>query len=139
MQNDGTHADQRKGRPFTEENINEIANSITGDAAHKTALKKNWRALLMEELRPTDAQKRNIQNIPGKAVQEIQDALSDYADKGGKISVHFGTPDSDGVLEISINRAAQGSSDISAQFTYDFFKCTFDANCGNWRCGFNIP
>lgn len=100
----------------------------------------DWRGFLEQRFSLSDAEQRALRELPPEVVDEIANAVRALTKSGGAIAVAL--PEGRKGGEITFfgpeasprRRAAARPSGDSSRYTIPIVKCSFDANCRNWRC-----
>jgi hypothetical protein len=127
---------------LTSSNVNQLIRPLLGQkgpAGRAAKLGKDWRAFIASELSLSKAQTDNLQNIPAEEVEKVQRALREAIKHGGEFSLSLGSESArkGAAGELTIKGAAAAGK-TARSFTIPLVKCTFDANCRNWKCKFGL-
>lgn len=111
--------------------LNEWFRSALTDPARANELKQNWMQLLQKELQLSDSQKEHLSLVPAEHAKELQAAIAQAVDQGGKVYIERDSERAPGQLIVEPNPNGR----VEPAFSVGIFHCTFDANCRNWHCG----
>ncbi len=113
---------------------------------------RDWRTYIDARFRLSEAERETLASLPDEVVDHIADAVHTAMSRGGALSVRLPRGKEGGEIVIfgpapgeraskrtkkaSVTARTAGSSTSpgSAGFKIPILKCTFDANCRNWRC-----
>ena len=125
---------------LTANRVNQLIRPLLGQKSDRRAAKlgKDWRAFIAGELSLSKTQLDNLRSIPPAEVDKVQQALREAIDGGGEFSLTLGSESvrKGAAGELVITRGAASAS--ARSFTIPLVKCTFDANCRNWKCKFGL-
>ena len=137
---------KKSGKPsakpaLTSNNVNQLMRPLLGQKGpdrRAAKLGKDWRAFIASELSLSKTQTDNLQNIPPEEAEKVQRALREAIKHGGEFSLSLGSESArkGAAGELTIRGAAAGKT--ARSFTIPLVKCTFDANCRNWKCKFGL-
>ena len=128
---------------LTSNNVNQLIRPLLGQkgpAGRAAKLGKDWRAFIASELSLSKTQTDNLQNIPAEEVEKVQRAFREAIKHGGEFSLSLGSESArkGAAGELTIKGAAAAAGKTARSFTIPLVKCTFDANCRNWKCKFGL-
>jgi hypothetical protein len=128
--------------PLTAANVNALAarilNHEPGTEEQATLLRSGWRNLLRQEFALEPIQQRNLAEIPADAIRQIQNALDHAFGARGGVRLELGNAQTGGHLTITPPTAPEAGMAVP-HLNIGVLKCTFGADCSNWRCGPNLP
>jgi hypothetical protein len=116
--------------------INEVLKRDASDR-DQHELAHDWRRFLKSHFELSDAQTTHIDAIPDGEVAKVRDATKRAIEKHGAVKIALGSDSEGGTLEVTDSE--QQGSNVGKDFIWWFFRCTFDADCGNWQCHFQMP
>ena len=127
---------------LTANRVNQLIRPLLGQKRERSAarLSKDWRAFIAGEFSLSKTQLDNLRSIPPAEVDKVQQALRETIEGGGEFSLTLGSDSArkGATGELIIMRGPASASASARRFTIPLVKCTFDANCRNWKCKFGL-
>lgn len=125
---------------LTGNRVNQLIRPLLGQKGDRRAarLSKDWRAFITSELSLSKTRLDNLRSIPAAEVDKVQRALREAIERGGEFSLTLGSESArkGAAGQLIVMRGTAAASVRS--FTIPLVKCTFDANCRNWKCKFGL-
>lgn len=125
---------------LTPNRVNQLIRPLLGQKGDRRAarLSKDWRAFVASEFSLSKTQMDNLRSIPATEVNKVQRALREAVERGGEFSLTLGSEGARKGAAGQLTVMGGGAAATARRFTIPLVKCTFDANCRNWKCKFGL-
>ena len=137
----GTPAPPRRPR-VTSYRLSKFAGRVfneTTESEWRELAAKDWREFMRKRFRLSDAQREAIESIDEEASSSIAATVQELIKTGGAMDIVLPEGRKGGEVTFSGPDGGKGGGGTRAlargrSFSIKILKCTFDANCRNWKC-----
>ena len=131
----GSGSDEDRRMPaLTSVSANQWFTATFADPLKAMELIRDPRGLLLSAFSLTPKQRDHIFAIPDVKLEKIRDALDIVVRRKGKVSVERDAENKPGRLVMKYSPSSSAGN-VSPKLSIGIAHCTFDADCGNWQCG----
>ena len=124
--------------------LSKFANRIFNDKSEtewRDLIAEDWRQFMERRFSLSDAERAALAALDEETVESIANAARQLLESGGEVQATLPEGKRPGQLVLGAAKgrkmaaaAAPGGGGPTSGLTIPIIKCTFDANCRNWKC-----